>query len=49
MGVQRRSGYLVAEHGLPADPIVTQLGYRLAYSAPLTLEKLLHIECLFVG
>ena len=44
MGVQRRNGYVVAEHGLPADPLVTQLGRRLAHSAPLTVEERRHIE-----
>jgi hypothetical protein len=44
MSVQRRSGCIVTEHGLPADPIVTQFGYRLASSAPLPVEECRHIE-----
>ena len=34
----------MAEHGRQANPIVTQLGGRLAYSPPLTLEKGVEIE-----
>jgi hypothetical protein len=34
----------MAEHGRQANPIVTQLGGRLAYSPPLTLEQSAEIE-----
>ena len=44
MGVRRRTGRIVTEHGRQAEPIVTQLGRRLACSAPLAMEKLVQIE-----
>jgi hypothetical protein len=44
MGVRRRKGCIMAEHRCQAQPIVTQLGRRLACSPPLTLEKDVEIE-----
>ena len=42
--VRRRKPSLMTEHGCQAEPIVTQLGGRLACSPPLALEKLVPIE-----
>jgi hypothetical protein len=42
--VQRRSGDVMPEHGFQADPVGVQLGARLAHSAPLAMEKCVHIE-----
>jgi hypothetical protein len=38
LGVPRRRGGIVAEHGLPADPLVPQCGRRRAHAAPCRLE-----------
>jgi hypothetical protein len=42
--VRRRSAFIVAERCLQADPIMTQLGRRLAHSTPSCVEKLVQIE-----
>ncbi len=44
MSVRRRKRWTIAEHGCQAEPIVTQLGCRLACSPPLALEKCVVIE-----
>ena len=44
MGVRRRNGCIIVEHGGQAEPIVTQLGRRLACSPPIALEKGVEIE-----
>ena len=42
--VHRRTQSSMTEHGCQVQPIMTQLGRRLAYSPPLTLEKDVEIE-----
>ena len=42
--VRRRKKAIMVEHGCQAAPIVTQLGYRLACSPPLAVEKGITIE-----
>jgi hypothetical protein len=44
IGVRRRREVIVAERCLQANPVVTQLGGRLAYSTPSLVEKLVQIE-----
>jgi hypothetical protein len=42
--VQGRSDTCIAEHDTQAEPVVVQLGVRLIRSAPLAVEKFVHIE-----
>src|SRR5215468_700139 len=44
MSVRRRRRCILAEHCRQAAPMVTQFGRRLARSAPLAMEKLVHIK-----
>jgi hypothetical protein len=44
IGVRRRRELIIAERYLQANPVVTQLGCRLAYSTPSLVEKLVQIE-----
>jgi hypothetical protein len=44
MGVRRRTEATVAAHGRQAEPMVPQLGRRLACSAPLAMKKCVQIE-----
>ena len=42
--VQRRSGDVMPEHGLQAEPVGGQFGARLAHPAPLAVEQWVHSE-----